>query len=150
MIDAQALVQTESGAGLFGMRPDGTVDENVAADQMTEMLAKLAGPSNPLTGDEKNVLHDLISGFAKAFNPTKETTQNLQKDFEQLVNTFAAPASASKMDEKLGATNLLGLFSGGSQQAFDTKLLADLTEKFLSSMEKQFKVWEQVKPSKNI
>merc|ERR1712048_501426 len=136
--DAQTLVQTDSATGLFGMKSDGSIDADAAADQMTEILSKMASPSNPLTSEEKNVLHELISGFSRAFAPTKETTQALQKDFEKLVGQFAKPSANDKKDELTGATNLLSVFSE-SKQPFDTKILTDLTEKFLDSMEKQFK-----------
>jgi len=132
--DAQNLVQTD--ASLFGMKADGTIDPNAAADQMTDVLAKMASPSNPLSTEEKDVLHELISGFSRAFAPTKDTTAALQKDFEKLMDGFAAPKT-DKKDEMLGTTNLLSVFSEG-KQGFDTKLLTDLTEKFLDSMEKQF------------
>eukprot|EP00300_Choanocystis_sp_HF-7_P033059 c45348_g1_i1.p1 GENE.c45348_g1_i1~~c45348_g1_i1.p1 ORF type:complete len:257 (-),score=69.85 c45348_g1_i1:45-815(-) len=135
--EVQNLVQTDSVTGMFGLKPDGTIDADAAATQMTEILASMASPENPLTAEEKNVLHDLITGFSRAFAPTKETTENLQKDFEKLVSGLGAPTANEKKDELAGATNLLSVFSE-QKQAFDTKLLSDLTEKFLDSMEKQF------------
>merc|ERR1712019_158134 len=78
--DIQNLIQTssQSGTGVFGMKPDGPIDSDAAATQMTEILSKMASPSNPLTKEETDVLHELIAGFSKAFAPTKETTESLQ------------------------------------------------------------------------
>jgi hypothetical protein len=138
LAEVQNLMQTGSETGLFGMKADGTIDADAAADQMTELLSKMASPSNPLTTDEKDVLHELIAGFSRAFAPTKETTEALQQDFEKLVGSFVPTDNKNaKADELTGATNLLSMFSD-SKQAFDTKMLTDLTEKFLDSMEKQF------------
>jgi hypothetical protein len=127
-----------SGVGFLGIKEDGTIDADVAADQMTDILSKMASPSNPLTDEEKNVLKELITGFSRAFAPSKETTMALQKDFEKIVESFSAhPDTASKKDELVGASNLLSIFSE-TKQGFDTKMLTELTEKFLDTMEKQF------------
>merc|ERR1712019_207003 len=119
--DTQTLMQTGAETGLFGMKSDGTVDPDVAADQMTDILSKMASPSNPLTSEEKNVLHDLISGFSRAFAPTKETTASLQKDFDKLVDAFSSDLTNQKKDELTGATNLLSVFNDKSR--FDARIL---------------------------
>merc|ERR1712127_383267 len=132
LADVQNLMQTGAETGLFGMKSDGTIDADAAAEQMTDLLSNMASPTNPLTSDEKNVLHELIAGFSRAFAPPKETTEALQQDFEKLVGSLAPQDDKNaKADELTGATNLLSMFS-------DTKMLTDLTEKFLDSMEKQF------------
>lgn len=140
--EVQTLLQGDAQTGMFGMKADGSIDPEVAASQMTELLAKMAPESNPLTTEEKSALHDLISGFSKAFAPTKETTEGLQKDFEKILSSVAAPSQEGKHDELLGATNLISVFSD-TEHGINTKLLSELTEKFLDSMEKQFKKMEQ-------
>jgi len=136
MPEVQNLIQGDVQTGLFGMKPDGSIDADAAASQMTEILSKMAPESNPLTAEEKSALHDLISGFSKAFAPTKETTESLQKDFEKIMESVTAPKTG-KHDEALGATNLLSVFSD-AEHGINTELLTQLTEKFLDSMEKQF------------
>jgi hypothetical protein len=127
---------------MFGFKDDGSIDPEVAASQMTELLSKMAGPSNPLSTEEKTVLHDLISGFARAFAPAKETALSMEEDFQNLIQTFSGVLDNSKLDKAdslLGATNLLSLFTD-DKPAFDFKLLADLTDKFLTTMEKKLPV----------
>jgi len=139
--EIQNLIQGDVQTGMFGMKADGTIDADAAASQMTEILAKMAPESNPLTAEEKSALHDLISGFSKAFAPTKETTESLQKDFEKIMESVSTP-KAGKHDEALGTQNLLSVFSD-SEHGINTELLTQLTEKFLDSMEKQFNKMEQ-------
>eukprot|EP00300_Choanocystis_sp_HF-7_P021791 c20892_g1_i1.p1 GENE.c20892_g1_i1~~c20892_g1_i1.p1 ORF type:complete len:222 (+),score=61.31 c20892_g1_i1:2-667(+) len=129
MPETQTLVQTEVDAPMFGLKEDGTIDAEAAATQVTDLLSKLAAPVNPLTEAEKTMLHELISGFARAFAPTKETTETLQKDFEQLVDGVVE----NSKDQLLGATTLLAVFADSNQA-----LHSEFTNKFLDTMEKQF------------
>jgi hypothetical protein len=131
----QTLMQKDASTGIFGMH-DGGLDVSTAVDQMTEVLSKMADPANPLTNEEKDVIHDLLMGFSKAFAPTKNTIESVQKDFEKMMGD----STASKRDELLGATTLLDLLGPGKTPQFDGKLLTTLTDKFLDAMEEQFKV----------
>jgi len=132
------------GDNNFGVKEDGSIDADKAADQITNILSSLTSSANPLTGEEKNVLHELISGFAKAFSPTKETTQALQSDFEKLTEQFTSKIGGliqelvptGNHDDLVNPQTLLSMFN--DEKGFDTKMLTDLTEKFLDTMEKQF------------
>jgi len=146
-LESMNLIQGD----MFGVKQDGSIDADSAANQITDILASLTTPSNPLSSEEKNVLHELISSFAKAFSPTKETTQALQSDFEKLAEQFTSKlgnifqelvpptAAGASHDDFLNPQTLLSVFSN-EKNGFDTKMLTDLTEKFLDTMEKQFQV----------
>lgn len=68
-LDISMLVQeaVKPGETPLGIERDGSIDTDVAASQMTDLLASLAGSTNPLSADEKSALHGLMGGFARTF-----------------------------------------------------------------------------------
>jgi hypothetical protein len=129
----QSLVSLGSETG--DVKHGAGLNSDVAVDQMTEVLSKMADPSNPLTPEEKTVVHDLISGFSKAFLPRQGAFDSLKNDFERIIDGFGA--KSTNQDQLLGATNLLDMF-GSAEKKDSGKVLAELTEKFLDAMEKNF------------
>jgi len=126
----QVMLQTQESGSLFATKPDGSIDTDAAVNQMTNLVSQLASPSNPLDKDEKDALHGFISQFAKILVPSKETTEGMGRDLEQLMGHFSKQVenvdnqlnSVSKID----TANLMGLITDG--QKFDeTKFIKDVT-----------------------
>jgi len=117
---------------------------------MTSVLSSLASPNNPLTSQEKEVLHSLIHGFAQVFTPSvkdaqsdlNKMTEEMKKHVDDNNNINNNNNAKNNHDELLNPQTLLGMFTSGDE--FNTKLIADLAETFLSTLEKQMNKGQEV------
>jgi len=134
-LQTQNLIQSSSE--LFGVSEDETINPDAIATQITSALSGLATPSNPLTQEEKNVLHSLIRGFAQVFSPNPQESTS---DFQEMAKDMSEKVGqhAGKHDNLLEPQTLLGVFTSGDESGINTKLITDLAESFLSTFEKQF------------
>jgi len=135
----QNLVQADS---LFGIKNDGTIDADVATEQLTQLMNMLTG--SPLSTQEKTLVHDLIGGFSSLFAPSTSTDNSMNADLEKLATQFTA--KFDKMQQKLTETpkdklfepqTLLSVMSE-EDGSIDTQLLSQVTEKFMDKITAQF------------
>jgi len=137
--DFQNLIQGDS---LFGIKQDGSIDANIATDQLTQLMSLLTG--SQMNAQEKTLVHDLISGFSGLFAPIASGSDPMQADFEKLAQQFTS--KFDKIQEKLVATphdkllepqTLLSVMSE-EDGGIDTQLLSQVAEKFMDKISTQF------------
>jgi len=135
----QNLIQSDS---LFGIKNDGSIDANVATDQLTQLMSLLTG--SQMNDQEKTLVHDLISGFSGLFSPLVSGSDPIQGDFEKLAQQFTA--KFDKIQDKLVSTphdkllepqTLLSVMTE-EDGGIDTQLLTQVTEKFMDKISTQF------------
>jgi len=137
--DFQSLIQADS---LFGIKNDGSIDADVATDQLSQLMSMFTG--NQMSSQEKTLVHDLIGGFSSLFAPLQGGADSMNSDLEKLAQQFSS--KFDKMQEKLSSTpkdkllepqTLLSVMSE-EDGTVDTQLLSQVTEKFMDKITAQF------------
>jgi len=137
--DFQNLIQADS---LFGIKNDGTIDADIATNQLGQLMSMLTGTE--MSNQEKTLIHDLIGGFSSLFAPLTGESNSMNADLEKLAQQFSS--KFDKMQEKLSSTpkdkllepqTLLSVMSE-EDGTVDTQLLSQVTEKFMDKITAQF------------
>jgi hypothetical protein len=134
----QNLLQGDS---LFGIKNDGTVDADVATEQLTQLMSLLTGTK--MSTQEKTLVHDLIAGFSGLFAPLMTGSDPMQSDLEKLAQQFTSKFDkvqekiVSQKDKLLEPQTLLSVMSE-EDGSIDTTLLNDVTQKFMDRISSQF------------
>lgn len=135
----QSLIQADS---LFGIKADGSIDADVATDQLTQLMSMLTGTQ--MSTQEKTLVHDLIGGFSSLFTPLANGGDSMNADLEKLASQFTT--KFDKIQQKLGETSKDKLFEpqtllsvmSEEDGSIDTQLLSQVTEKFMDKITAQF------------
>jgi len=135
----QTLLQSDS---LFGIKNDGSIDADVATNQLTQLMTLLTGTK--MSDQEKTLVHDLIGGFSGIFAPLLTGSDPMQGDFEKLAQQFTSKLDkvqskivASPKDQLLEPQNLLSVMTE-EDGSVDSKLLNEVTQKFMDRISGQF------------
>jgi len=135
----QTLLQSDS---LFGIKNDGSIDADVATNQLTQLMSLLTGTQ--MSEQEKTLVHDLIGGFSGLFAPIVSGTDPMNADLEKLAQQFTskfdglqAKLGESSKDKLLDTQTLLSVMTS-DDGAVDTQLLTQVTEKFMDKISSQF------------
>jgi len=135
----QTLIQGDS---LFGIKNDGTIDADVATNQLTQLMSLLTGTK--MSDQEKTLVHDLIGGFSGLFAPLISGSDPMQSDFEKLAQQFTSKfdkvqekIASSPADKLLEPQTLLSVMTE-ADSSFDAKLLNEVTSKFMDRISNQF------------
>jgi hypothetical protein len=133
----QTLLQSDA---LFGIKADGSIDASIATDQLTQLMSLMTGTT--VSDKEKEMVHQLIAGFAGLFTPIVTGHDPMQTDFERLAEQFTSKfdkvqQTMNSKDKLLDSQALLSVMSETSE-GIDTQLLADVTTKFMDRISSQF------------
>jgi len=135
----QSLLQSDS---LFGIKKDGSIDADVATNQLTQLMSLITGTE--MSTQEKTLVHDLIGGFSSLFAPMMSGSDPMQSDIEKLAQQFAKKfdsvqekLSATPKDKLLEPQTLLSVI-GDDNTGIDTQLLNDVTQRFMDKVSTQF------------
>eukprot|EP00299_Pterocystis_sp_00344_P012758 c6169_g2_i1.p1 GENE.c6169_g2_i1~~c6169_g2_i1.p1 ORF type:complete len:267 (+),score=63.21 c6169_g2_i1:1-801(+) len=137
-VESTNLLQSDS---IMGIKPDGTIDANVATEQIATLFNLFA--PNSMSEQDKTMLHTMISTVSSLVAPLVNPNPNApapnplamlaSPEFQTLLGALTGDHAAHEKTDLLAPQTLLSLFD--EKQSFDNKALVDLADKFLSAME---------------
>jgi len=137
-LESTQLLQKDP-ATLFGIKEDGSIDFNVAADQVSDLLALFGGAQFKLSPKEKTTMHEIIDAFSKVFNPSANSslTMDLEKIADQVTRKIDQVSSKIESHDSLLNPELLLELVDSKEDSVDTTLIADVAGRFMNDVQTQ-------------
>jgi len=111
-IESQNLLQTDN---LFGVKEDGTIDANAAADQITNLVNIFVGP-NTVTDKDKEMLHTMIDTVSQIVTPLMNQNASTGPTLpsadaiESLLKLVVPPSTDNKQNELIPSVQAIETF----------------------------------------
>ena len=131
-LETSNLLQSDS---ILGVHPDGSIDPDVATEQISTIVNIFAGPY-ALTSQDKEMMHTVISTVSTLLNPQPQnaTVVDMFKQFEPLVQLLLPPMHVPRThDDSLQTENLIAI-DAQKNVNIDVKAVADLASQFVQAV----------------